>query len=68
MLDRKLTANEVGAGRAVELWAWMDEMDSPKLVAQLIGGVTVDELPGDFRKRAAKAYAGTEFVLAPLPN
>ena len=68
VLDRKLTANEVGVGGAVELRAWMAEMDSPKLVAHLIGGVTVDELPGDFRKRARKAYAGTEFVLPPLPN
>jgi len=28
----------------------------------------VDELPEDFRKVAEKAYAGTDFVLPPLPN
>jgi arginine deiminase len=68
ILDRKLTPNEVGVGGTIELRAWMDEMDSQKLVAHLIGGVTVAELPEDFRKLASKAYAGTEFVLPPLPN
>ncbi len=68
ILDRKLVPNEVGVGGAVELRAWMDEMDSPNLVAHLIGGVTVDELPGDLKRLARKAYAGTEFVLPPLPN
>ena len=68
ILDRKLTPNEVGVGGARELHAWMDEMDPVKLVAHLIGGVTVAELPEDFRKVAEKAYAATEFVLQPLPN
>jgi arginine deiminase len=68
ILDRKLTPNEVGAGGAIELRAWMNEMDSKTLVSHLIGGVTVSELPDDFRKQAEKAYAGTEFVLPPLPN
>ena len=48
ILDRKLVPNEVGVGGAVELRAWMDEMDSAKLVAHLIGGVTVHELPERF--------------------
>jgi arginine deiminase len=68
VLDRKLVPNEVGVGGAPELRAWMDEMDSTKLVAHLIGGVTVAELPEALRRFAQKAYAGTEFVLPPLPN
>ncbi len=68
ILDRKLVPNEVGVGGAPELRAWMDEMDSTKLVAHLIGGVTVAELPEALRRFAQKAYAGTEFVLPPLPN
>ena len=68
LLDRKLTPNEVGVGGAPELRSWMDEMEPVKLVAHLIGGVTVAELPEEFRKFAEKAYAGTEFVLPPLPN
>jgi arginine deiminase len=68
ILDRKLVPNEVGVGGAPELRAWMNEMDSIQLAAHLIGGVTVAELPEDFRKFAQKAYAATEFVLVPLPN
>jgi arginine deiminase len=68
ILDRKLTPNEVGVGGARELRAWMDEMDPVKLVAHLIGGVAVAELPEDFRKFAEKAYAATDFALQPLPN
>jgi len=68
ILDRKLIPNEVGVGGTVELRAWMDEMDPVKLVAHLIGGVAVAELPDDFRKFVEKAYAGTDFVLPPLPN
>jgi arginine deiminase len=68
ILDRKLVADEVGVGGAPLLRAWMDEMDSTRLVEHLIGGVTVAELPKEFRKAVEKAYAGTEFVLPPLPN
>jgi arginine deiminase len=68
VLDRKLTANEVGAGGVGVLRPWMEEMESTQLVAHLIGGLTVDELPSDFRDFARKAYAGTDFVLPPLPN
>jgi arginine deiminase len=68
ILDRKLVPNEVGVGGAIELRAWMGEMDSSRLVAHLIGGLTVHELPEDFRRTAEKAYPSTDFVLPPLPN
>jgi arginine deiminase len=68
ILDRKLVPNEVGVGGVDELRAWMDEMESSKLVAHLIGGVTVAELPNGLRKLAEKVYAGTEFIIPPLPN
>jgi arginine deiminase len=68
LLNRKLVPNEVGVGGAVELRAWMDELDPVKLVAHLIGGVAVAELPDDLRKHVEKAYGATEFVLPPLPN
>ena len=68
ILDRKIVPNEVGVGGAPELRGWMDEMASETLVAHLIGGVTVSELPEDFRRLAEKAYAGTDFVIPPLPN
>jgi arginine deiminase len=46
----------------------MDEMEPAKLVAHLIGGVTVSELPSELRTIIEKAYAGADFVLDPLPN
>ncbi len=46
----------------------MNEMDSATLTAHLIGGVTVTELPSDFRKLVERAYSATDFVLPPLPN
>ena len=55
ILDNKLVPNEVGVAGAVELRAWMDEMDSKTLVAHLIGGESVSELPADFRKFIEKA-------------
>jgi arginine deiminase len=68
VLDRKLTADEVGVRGLHELRAWMDGMDSRQLVSHLIGGVTVSELPADFRDWAVQAYSSTDFALAPLPN
>ena len=68
ILDRKLIADEVGVRGLPELRDWMNEMDSSQLVSHLIGGVTVDELPGEFRDWALQAYSSTDFVLAPLPN
>lgn len=68
ILDRKLTANEVGVGVVSELRGWMDEMEPAKLVSHLIGGVTISELPGELGAFARKAWGGTEFVLPPLPN
>jgi len=68
ILDRKIVPNEVGVGGTEVMRGWMDEMDSATLVAHLIGGVTVDELPGELGIFAKKAWGGTEFVLPPLPN
>jgi arginine deiminase len=68
ILDRKLVANEVGVGGVAIMRAWMDGLDPATLVAHLIGGVTVDELPTELRTFAKKAYAGTEFAMPPLPN
>ncbi len=68
VLDRKAVPNEIGVNGAREIRAWMDEMDSEKLVSHLIGGVTVAELPRDLKAAASKAYEATDFVLPPLPN
>lgn len=68
VLDRKLTPFEVGVSGAVELRAWMDEMDSLELASHLIGGLTMGELPADLCSASQKAYGENEFVMPPLPN
>ncbi|HRQ38545.1 MAG TPA: arginine deiminase [Chloroflexota bacterium] len=68
ILDRKITANEVGVGVVPELRAWLDSLEPVKLVAHLIGGVTIAELPGELGNFARKAWGGGEFVIPPLPN
>jgi arginine deiminase len=68
VLDRKLTADEVGVRPLHEMRSWMNELDADVLVGHLIGGVTVGELPPDFRVWASKAYGANEFILPPLPN
>lgn len=68
VLDRKITANQVGIGMLEELRAWLDELPTKKLGEYLIGGITVGELP--FKPRGLVGdYLGVNgFVLPPLPN
>ena len=68
VLDRKLTAHDVGIGGDVELRDWMNEMPSAELVTHLIGGLTMAELPHDIWPISQLAYGANEFVLPPLPN
>ncbi len=68
LLDRKIVADEVGVNGVTEMRSWMDELDAETLVRNLIGGVTVGELPSDFRAWASRAYGDHQFVLPPLPN
>jgi arginine deiminase len=68
ILDRKLVPDEVGVRGLTELRAWMDELGSAELVSHLIGGVSVSELPDEFRHWLEQAYSPSDFVLAPLPN
>lgn len=68
LLDRKLVADEVGVNGVTEMRSWMDGLDAETLVRNLIGGVTVGELPSDFRAWASRAYGDHQFVLPPLPN
>ena len=68
ILDRKIVPDEVGVGGLTELRAWLDGLGSTELVSHLIGGVSVSELPDEFRQWLEQAYSPSDFVLAPLPN
>jgi arginine deiminase len=69
VLDRRITANEVGIGTAPALRHWLDEMPAATLAEHLIGGIAILDLPRSERSTMlADAYGGTDFVLPPVPN
>ncbi|MCG7241993.1 MULTISPECIES: arginine deiminase [Corynebacterium] len=72
ILERKMSANLVGAGVDGELRAWLSEMDSIQLAKFLIGGIAFQDIPSDFdgavTSALAKAHSGSQFLTNPLPN
>ena len=68
LLDRKITANNIGVGMLAELRAWLDGMPGAELAEFLIGGLAVHDLP--FKPAGMFGnYLGPDgFVLPPLPN
>src|SRR4051812_30308204 len=69
VLDRRITANDVGIGTAPVLRAWLDAMPAAKLAEHLIGGVAVLDVPkSEQTTMLADAYGGTDFILPPVPN
>jgi arginine deiminase len=69
ILDRRITANSVGAHTTVAIRPWLDEMPAKTLAAHLIGGIAIADLPlGEISKKLRDAFGGTEFVVPPIPN
>jgi arginine deiminase len=69
VLDRRITANQVGLGTAPVLRAWLDDMPARKLAEHLIGGIAILDLPKSERSAMlADAYGSTDFLVPPLPN
>jgi arginine deiminase len=68
VFDRKLTPNELGLTMSQELRAWLNEMDAATLAMYLIGGMTFNELPRDFKAIEVMVSQPHDFVLFPLPN
>jgi arginine deiminase len=68
LLERRITANELGVMLSQELYGWLDEMDAATLATYLIGGLTFRELPHDFRAMEILVSHPSDFVLQPLPN
>jgi arginine deiminase len=69
VLDRRITANDVGQGVANIVRPWLDEMAPSRLADHLIGGIAILEVPRSERSAMlADAYGGTDFILPPLPN
>lgn len=72
LLDRKITANEVGSGLVADTRAFLDTLDHAALTEHLIGGLSTRDLPAEFRSSQlalVRESAGvTEYLMPPLPN
>jgi arginine deiminase len=69
VLDRRVTANDVGMGVARALRPWLDDLPAEKLAEHLIGGVAILDLPkSEQSTMLADAYGGTDFIIPPVPN
>lgn len=72
LLDRKITANEVGLGLVEPTRAFLDDIDDPQLARFLLGGLATTDLPLGARPQAitlARESLGPgEYLMPPLPN
>ncbi len=72
ILDRKITANQVGVGLRDEVRGWLEQQQPRALAEYLIGGVSGADLPGTQSGEIVsmfRDYLGhSSFILPPLPN
>jgi arginine deiminase len=72
LLDRKITANEVGLGLVDDTRTYLNNLKSRDLARFLIGGLSTSDLPDDFRpgylSLAREALGPHEYLMPPLPN
>ena len=72
LLDRRITANQVGIGLVADTRAFLDAIDARELARYLIGGMSTHDLPADLRPGylalARESGGVTEYLLPPLPN
>jgi arginine deiminase len=72
LLDRKITANEVGIGLIDDTRSFLSSLPPAQLVEYLIGGLATSDLPGDFRPAyvslARESTGAREYLMPPLPN
>ncbi len=72
LLDRKITANEVGLGLIDDTRAFLDSLSPRQLAEYLIGGLAPADLPDDFRSNyvelAGEGIGAREYLMPPLPN
>ena len=72
LLDRKITANQVGLGLVEETRAFLDGLDHRELAGYLIGGLASVDLPAEFRPpyiALTREKTGVrDYLMPPLPN
>lgn len=72
LLDRKITANQVGIGLIEGTRAYLDSLEPRRLAEYLIGGLATSDLPADFRSGhlalVRESTGAREYLMPPLPN
>ena len=72
LLDRKITANEVGLGLVADTRAFLESLEPRRLAEFMIGGLATADLPDDFRPSylaLTREHTGVrEYLMPPLPN
>ncbi|MFC8124913.1 arginine deiminase [Streptomyces sp. NPDC057302] len=72
LLDRKITANEVGLGLIDGTRAFLETLEPRQLAEYLIGGLAVADLPDEFRSGyvalVRESTGVREYLMPPLPN
>ncbi|MEV6103746.1 arginine deiminase [Streptomyces sp. NPDC051940] len=72
LLDRKITANQVGVGLADDTRAFLETLEPARLTEYLVGGLATADLPDDFRTGhialARESTGVREYLMPPLPN
>jgi len=69
VLDRRITANDLGTGALRFVRPWLDEMPAEKLAEHLIGGIAILDIPkSEWATMLTEAYGGTDFLIPPVPN
>jgi arginine deiminase len=72
LLDRKVTADEVGLGLIDDTRAFLEGIDPAALAAFMIGGLATTDLPGDsssaYMALAREKTGVRDFLMPPLPN
>lgn len=72
LLERRITANQVGHGLIDETLAFLRSLPERRLAELLIGGLATADLPDDFRSGfvalAREATGAREYLVRPLPN
>ncbi|MFF0072949.1 arginine deiminase [Streptomyces sp. NPDC005494] len=72
LLDRKITANEVGLGLIDATRAYLESLRPRELAEYLIGGLATADLPEEYRSGylalARESTGVREYLMPPLPN
>ncbi|NEC13771.1 arginine deiminase [Streptomyces sp. SID8014] len=72
LLERKVTADQVGVGLVDSTLAYLETLDDRRLAEHLIGGLATADLPPEYRTGfvalARASTGGHAYLLPPLPN